>query len=276
MTALIKLKQIEPLPLALPVPHVVLAKQRGDNALPAYNPNSDPFTYTISGDKLLLSKTPLITVMDLPPDLLKLDLRLELLWFRKERKNSHGGGGNGYRHPSHFPTGNATIDSPTGLSLQATPLTNTRFRGGSGALSPRVSEWSVTKVGQKFFVDTLGHYFALDDVLYIDTTGSGQTVKAFVPTFKAASSKNASQRGYGYSARYRPNYFQFRYSVADPRDPRNRLVGPTTKTIVCTALRHPFVHDAAASASTGLTCNAIHGNYKENELNCWFSNRLPG
>jgi len=273
---LIQLKQIEPLPLALPVPHVVLAKQLGDNQLSALNPNSNPFTYTTNGDKLLLSRTPLVTVMDIPADLLKLDLRLELLWFRKERKNSHGGGGNGYRHPSHFLTGDATLDSPTGANWQAPVLPNSRFRGGTQVnVSGRVSEWFVKYVGQKFFIDTLGHYFEFQKVNYVDSSGAGNTIKLYAPTFKAASSKNSSQHTFGYSAMYRPNYFQLRYSVADPNDPRNRLVGPTSKTIVCAALHHPFRHNAAASATYGLVCNDINPSFKEAELNCWFGTRLP-
>ena len=276
MSALIKLKQIETIPqLILPVPHIVLASPR-DPRLIAYNTTGADFTLPADGSiKWPMRRMPLVTVMDIPDFMLTLNPRLELLWFRRERRN-RGGGGNGYRHPTHTLTGSADADSPMGAAPVSPVLANARFRGGLPANKPGcVSEWDITKVGQKFFVDSLGHHMKFTAVNYIDTAGGVNQVKVICPSFLGSSSKNANQSGFGYSAQYRPSYFQFRYSVEDPKDARNRLVGPATKTIVCAHHIHPFVQDAAASAALGLTCNNIHSRFKDNELNCWFATRLP-
>ena len=276
MSALIKLKQIEAIPqLVLPVPHITLASPR-DPRLAAYNPPAVDFTLPADGSmKFFMRRMPIFTAMDIPDFALTMDLRLELLWYRRERRN-RGGGNNGYRHPAHHPTTVPDVDSPLGIAPVASPIAGSRFRGGIPNNKPGcVSEWSITKVGQRFFIDSLGHQMKFYPVNFIDNAGAPQQIKLICPSFLGANSSNASQHGFGYAAKYRPNYFQFRYSVADPNDVRNRLIGPVSETIVCAHHIHPFVHNATASAATGLTCNDIHSQFKDSELNCWFATRLP-
>jgi len=265
--------------IVLPVPHITLGGLLNSGPLQLHNPAGVDFTRLHDGTKMALAKCPVFTALEVPEAALAFDLRLELLWFRKERRKAHGGGANGYRHPTHGIPSDAGLASPTGGSPVAPVLPVSRFRGGDPAnLGPRVSEWSVTKVGQRFFIDTLGLYFVRTAVSYMTTAGggAGNTTNLFVPSFIRASGLSADPRGFGYASMYRPNYFKFRYSIQDPNDERARLTGPTSGTIVCAHAVHPFVQNAAATAANGYTSLEIDTGFNPDQANCWFETRLPG
>ena len=265
--------------IMLPVPHITLGGLLNSGPLQLHNPSGVDYTRLHDGSTMILAKCPVFSALEVPEAALALDLRLELLWFRKERRKTHGGGANGYRHPTHGIPGDPGLASPTGGSPVAPVLPMSRFRGGDPAnLGPRVSEWSVTKVGQQFFIDTLGLYFVRYPVNYMTTGGggAGTTVGLFVPSFGRTCGIAADQKGFGYASVYRPNYFKFRYSIQDPNDERARLTGPTSGTIACAHAVHPFVQNAAATAANGYTSLELDTGFDPDRANCWFETRLPG
>jgi len=264
----------------LPVPHVVLVKPLDQALNPALNPNTSPLTRTLDGTEFEMLRMPLVTAVGLQDAAFEADLRVELLWFRKERRRSKGGGANGYRHPAHGLSGNDLIDSPTGDLGYAQPLPISRFNGGRHNTSPsvgtRVSEWSLTGHGDQVLIDTLGQYFVYANVDYMDNTGNGAAINLPVPTFRAAMGRAADKAGFGYASSFRANYFAFRFSVADPTDNRARVYGPISRVVKCTTPVHPFVQNDAATALHGVTCVDIDTGLNTEALQCWFETRIPG
>lgn len=264
----------------LPTPHVMLVDPLDYALNTALNPNASQLTRATDGTKFEMLRMPLVTAVGLQDAAFAADLRIELLWFRKERRQSNGGGSNGYRHPAHGLVGDPAIDSPTGALAYAAPLPGSRFNGGTHytviGSGKRVSEWSLTGHGDQVLIDTLGQYFVVDSVEYNDALGSGNVINLPIPTFRAAMGRAVDRRGYGYASRYRANYFAFRYSVADPADERARLYGPVSRTIKCTTPQHPFVQNDAATALHGYVCHDIDAGILADSLNCWFETRLPG
>lgn len=256
----------------LPVPSVTLADM-SDGMYAAYNPNGASFTVSADGNKLFMERMPLFTANEIPQELFAQDLRLEVLWYTKKSLRANGGGGGKYVHPTH--TAGINNETPTGGAPVAAQLPRSRSRGG-GRASGHTTEWSVTKIGQRFFIDSLGLFFAKASVNYIDVTGNGNSVTAYIPANKSANGGySANQNGFGYSAKFRPNYFKFRFSIQDPNDPRARITGAETDTFVMSSRVMPFVQDAAASQAAGQMRRRINSVYQPDQLNTWLKTRLP-
>ena len=259
----------------LPVPYIQLASAL-EQKLTAYNPNAAGFMVSADGTKLGFITMPIFTAKEIPEALFEKDLRLEVLWYTRKSLKAKGGSSRGYVHPTH--TAGLSSESPTGGAPVAPTLPNSRFRGGQrNIFDGFVSEWSVTKNGQRFFIDGLGKFFQVQSINYINGAGVSQAnVQAFVPTNVAANGgQSPNPSGFGYSARYRPNYFKFRFSIQDPSDPRARITGAETGVFVVAPAIHPFVQDVAASQAAGHTVNKINTGYDATRFNVWRETRLP-
>jgi len=260
--------------LILPVPSIQLASPR-DPQLAAYNPSQAEFTVAINGDKLLMRRMPIISVLDVPAQAFDLDLRLELLWYTNRNRKANGGGVSGYKHPSH-----SLVDaplSPTGAAPIAPVLPNSRFRGGNRQQMGinTVSEWTIKYNTQRFFIDTLGLFYTQGLINYNDA-GGGASQTMYIPSCRAANGGyNSNLGGFGYSAQYRPNYFRFRFSVQDPNDTRARITGPVSQTITMANAVHPFIQDQIATQATGFTVLGISSYFQADMFNVWFETRLP-
>lgn len=262
--------------ITLPAPNIQLA-QPSDARFANANPTGLTYTVTTDGTKLHMHRMPLLTVMDVPEEAFELDLRLELLWYTKRSLRANGGNVSGYKHPSHS-LPNAPF-SPTGAAPIASVLPTSRFRGGGwrqvGANT--VSEWSVSKNTQRFFIDTLGLFYSPDIIRYNDA-GGGAGLSMYIPSCKSASGSGYSynRNGFGYSSRFRPNYFRFRYSVQDQNDERARVTGPVSQTVVMAPAVHPFVPDLVETQAQGVTVLSINAGFRPDVFNTWFDTRLPG
>ncbi len=266
----------------LPVPHIVLAGPL--SAGQGHNPNSVDYTWTAADEQMFMRNMPLFTAKDFPASLLEQDLRLELLIYRKETSRQNTGAAKGFRHPAHSPTG-AVADDPTGGAPPASVLPPSRYinavNNGTVAGVPFVpyrqtTEWSVTAIGQKFFIANLGQFYFREDVDFRDPTGGIQSVKAFVPRNKAVKRRNAGSRYFGYSHRFADLLFTFRFSIADPDDSRARLSGPETRVIRMGNTFFPFVQDLSEIYTATDTRNIIDQNYQYHNFNCGFGFRTHG
>lgn len=269
---------IRPSAATLPVPSVGLAKPRDPN-LVAYNPSGLTFSINADGDKLFMDRMPLFTAVEIPDELFNHDLRLELMMYRAESRNQ-GGGVDGYRHPAHAPD-DMNIATPFGVSPVAPRLPNSRFRGGNRngqSQSTTTTEWSVTRNGQRFFIDSLGQFWTRRPVYYVDAANNGQNVMMNVPTNGRVIGAQGAvpQHSFMYSRLYRPNYFAFRYSIEDPNDSRGqRITGPWSRVIKMASAVHPFVQDAVASSTFGRAVGSLDSKFVADTSNCWFETRLP-
>jgi hypothetical protein len=258
----------------LPVPSVTLADMR-DGAYAAYNPNGVNYTVSANGDKLYMERMPLFTANEIPQELFSQDLRLEVLWYTKKSLRARGGGGGKYVHPKH--TAGIAHENPTGGAPVAAQLPNSRSRGGNrSGFNGHTTEWSVTKIGQRFFIDSLGLFFLRAGINYVDVTGNANSVTAYVPANVSANGGySPNPNGFGYSAKFRPNYFKFRFSIQDPNDPRARITGAETDTFVMSSSVMPFMQDAAASQAVGQMRRRISSFYQPDQLSTWLKTRLP-
>jgi hypothetical protein len=266
----------------LPVPDIKLARPLA-TALNPLNPNEDLRSNTPNGSTLRWHAWPLFSAHNLPSWALEstAELRLELLWFRNGNNRKRG---SGYRHPSHtYVSGNPT--GPTGFTALSPALPNGRAYGGGrmNGVYPgdMITEWVVSDRDQRFFIDTLGQFFEIYSVQYEQAMGGAQFVPLPCPTHKssaASAGANSRNRGFAYCKRYQPNYFQFRFSCKDESaaDPRDRIYGPTTQTVVAGLLVHPFLVNAEDSQAQQRTTLDLSPVNTHTEMNCWFNTRLPG
>lgn len=261
----------------LPVPHITLAKQMDPVLQPTLNPAGLSYTLTPGGIKAIMQRTPLFSAVDIPQSLIDQGLRLELLRYVSHGQRANGGARSGFAHPSHVILSAATTGI-TGVTPIAPMLPASRFRGGgvrNGLLVgwDVTTEWEVTAPTQRFFIDSLGDFMLQQPINYVSAAGGfSSTVVVFTPSDSGNGGYVASPAHFGYAGRYRPNYFQFRFSIQDPNDPRARITGPVTPTIACAHSVHPFVQDMTVQGETVLL---IANDFDPDEMNCWWSTRLP-
>jgi hypothetical protein len=260
----------------LPVPRILLSNPLKSGG--ARNPNGIDYTLAKDGQKLFMRSMPLFTAIEIPEALFAMDLRLELVRYSsRHHNNAKPRGHDGYKHPTHNNTDGAGWNSHCGATPVATNLPNSKFRGGLNAEASRsITEWSVTSSTQSFLIDTLGDFYTLDNILYRDTSGNNQFITMYVPSDRSANGGQTARGTFGYSARHRPNYFKFRFSVADPSNDRQRITGAETDTFVMAPYVHPFVQDVVSSQAFQQTNISIDPNFSPTVFNVWLRTRLPG
>ena len=79
---------------------------------------------------------------------------------------------------------------------------------------------------------------------------------------------------FGYSSRYRPLYFAFRY-VMKADDWYSYISWPLTRVIKLAQEEHPFRYNADASNILWITANDLNPSASQDSARCWFETRLP-
>ena len=246
--------------ISLPPPKISLRSVApGGVPDPNYNRSGLTYTITATGQKFHLSRMPFVTAEGLPPEAYARDLRLEFLWYKNPSMH-RGKHTNGWKHPAHIIGPSADENMPLGHNHLAVPVSHTRF--SRGMLSPQfdtqVSEWSVLHEGQGFFLDSIGNYMAQSACEVYDSAGNSLFVDVMKPRWAANTGSNGvtgPAQASGHSGSFKPLYFSFRYSVQGLDDPRNRINGPQSPTMVLSHRYHPFIVDrpATAAAAPGST-----------------------
>lgn len=150
-------------------------------------------------------------------------------------------------------------------------------RGGSYTSSAdRPNHYRVNAQNEQIPVwEYLKNRHFLFAVSYQNTANVQASVNLLIPTTNWRYANYAPGRTFGYSGRYRPYYFCFRYIMFDEAE--NQWVSSSLSKIVKLAHRvHPFRRDYAQSGVFGQTVNSIDPNFNVGEMACWFETRLPG
>ena len=79
---------------------------------------------------------------------------------------------------------------------------------------------------------------------------------------------------FGYSSRYRPLYFAFRY-IMKADDWYSYISWPLTRVIKLAQEEHPFIYNADASNILWYTANDLNPSATQDSARCWFETRLP-
>lgn len=79
---------------------------------------------------------------------------------------------------------------------------------------------------------------------------------------------------FGYSSRYRPLYFAFRY-ITKADDGYSYISWPLTRVIKLTQEEHPFNYNASASSILWITANDLNPSASPDSARCRFETRLP-
>ena len=269
--------------VGLPVPRVYLVAP--NKARAGANPNAIDFTVMLDGQKVTLESFPYLSASEIPKELFARDLRLELLRYSvKKGSATQKRGRSGYKHPSHEVVDGAGWLGHTGATPVAPPLPPSKHRGGGRAntlglpsAQRMTTEWAVASADSSFLIDTLGDFYTPTSVLY-NTGGvvNGGNLATYVPSDRASRGYAAPRGLFGYGSTYRPNYFQFRFSVSDPTDPRSRVTGPVGQTFVMAPSVHPFIQDVAATQLAGNIMLVVNPAFSPNRYNVWINTRLPG
>lgn len=250
--------------LALPVPEIVLMKPW---QMPGYlNPGGIATSGSATDGALLrMHSFPVFRHRVLPPYLFdkSLDLRLELMWYRRanSRRNS------GWHHPGHDDGRETFFKEPVAPNRDSTG--DRCYASGSGV----TSEWSIRPQQSDFTVGSLAQLFAPTQVQFRSRSGGGGEVRAYVPRYALRLSRGVgNSRRYGYSSVYRPNYFSWRFSVLGPDG--LRINGPQSPTLVMGGRGMPFVQDTRGSVEEGMALVEANKSFVAEDFNCWFARKV--
>jgi hypothetical protein len=262
--------------VGLPVPRIYLVAP--NKARVGANPAAVTYTVAIGGEKLQMQSMPYLSASEIPKELFDRDLRLELLRYSvKKGSTAQKRGRSGYKHPTHLVTDGPAWLGHSGATPVAPSLPTSKHRGGSSASGLRMTtEWAIASADSSFLIDTLGDFYYPSLVSYFDTVGNNPQLAVHIPSDTASRGYSAPRQVFGYSPKYRPNYFRFRFSVSDPTDPRNRIVGPYSETVVMAPSVHPFIQDVAATQTLGRVAVKVNSNFNPLVYNTWLETRLPG
>lgn len=223
-----------------------------------------------AGPALTWVTHPQVVAINVPTALLDpaLDLRVELLRYKKAKSQSRPGWGT-YVHPSHYMVGS----NPNGSDTHGGQHTDT---AGIPITINRPSEWSVTSRNQVIDLVDLAVWFSMLDVDYQDAvTLTNQQVTLPCPAGEGKTFGYYYGRRFMYVSRFRPNYFRFRYSILDLDEGRGRLTGPQTPTLAVSTDIFPFLVDDAVSAAQGRAFGTLDPRLVTTNMRCSWQTRLP-
>ena len=248
---------------SIPCPRIEIVKPTS-RALSSLNPGGIDFfvvpDFTVPGTarKVPTAKMPMLIADNISDLLLSLDLRLEVLHYtsykayankRSTRRGYHKpthGTVSVFTSPAMWPVSELAYANPTGNTAPVVGrLAASKFNGGVPADWAYVSEYGVTSFGQRFLLDGMGSFFFWEKATFRRPGFPNPTYTApGLPIPRGARrARDFPSDLSGVTRRLRNGYFQFRYSIVDPADPRRRLTGPHTTSMVIGPMSWPLLRN---------------------------------
>ncbi|HNG96894.1 MAG TPA: hypothetical protein PLW93_01330 [Candidatus Absconditabacterales bacterium] len=254
----------------LPMPKVRL--QHGTQAQPFAVVDWYKYGGNATGGQYKLFNYPEVITMDLTDEQIAKGVWVEMLVYNRGKSQyPDGNNDSGYKIPvSHIGGVNTLGNLDTRGGTQT-------FIGAGPLAVDRPNHYKVTDRNQVIPVwEYLHNRMSQVGIAYNDAT-TGSTNYAGCLTVSQGmrnSGSNLPNNRFGYSTRYRPLYFKFRYiMLAD--DGYSYISGPLTPTIKLAQKEHPFDYNAVKSTQYGYTVNDLNIGASPDEAQCWFETRLP-
>jgi hypothetical protein len=248
----------------LPIPKVKLTQDR-DAGPPAVSVFSRVAGTTITAT---VRRTIEVIAPNLPQALLDptVGLQLELLRYRSQGNGGRSKKGQrGYVHPSTFGAadGGATHSGRHNVDPSIEPL--------------RVTEWKITQQAERVDVtQALAAWLEYISLFYHTASGLAKIILPCPASRRNAFSFLPTSRRFCYAPVFCPAYFAFRYSILDPQDSRNRIVGAMSPIVTLTTQTFPFVPDPDQIAIQQREVSLV-SEYDHTQLAAWIgpTSRLP-
>jgi hypothetical protein len=257
--------------IGLPVPHV------GVVGAVTFNCPDNGIDTTADGSVAPLWKNyPTILANNVSSVLLDpaLDLRVELLWFKRKKKRGRATNtpgptyqqvGSRWAHPMNWVGGNSNPH----------PGADTNNGTVNNVVGDRLSEWSITTRNQRVRVN-LSKFFKAINFRYRDDLGNSQVVQALAAAYRGANAGLSSfQPVRGVSSAFIPTFFAFRYSIKDiPNGGVGRITGPLSEIIQASHIVSPLVSDFTYFVNNnGNRAYTINPNFVITDMKCSFNRR---
>lgn len=217
-----------------------------------------------------LYRYPTVTVMDLSDEQIEKGVYVEMLHYRTAKS----------LRPQFGQSREAAYVVPApqinGVNPMSGIINGATRGGGYQDLADRPNLYKVTAHGEQIQVwEYLRNRHVFDTLAYTDATGNLSYQQVLVPTLRRRAFNNRSNSTFGYSGRYRPYYFTFRYVMVD-EETGYPISGPESARIKLAHKVHPFKRNLQQSGVFGFTVNDIDPLFSVDQMACWFETRLPG
>ncbi len=257
--------------IGLPVPHVGIVGTVSANC-----PDNGIDTTADGSVAPLWKNYPTILANNISSPLLDpaLDLRVELLWFKRKRKRGRSTNtpdpyyqqvGSRWTHPMNWVGGN---QAPFPGADTNNGVTNT-------VIGDRISEWAITTRNQRVRVN-LSKFFKAVNFRYRDPAGATQSAQALIAAYRGINAGMSSfQPVRGVSSAYVPTFFAFRYSINDLANGGvGRITGPISEVIQASHIISPLVSDFTYFINNnGNKAYTINPGFVITDMKCSFNRR---
>ena len=219
-----------------------------------------------------LRNYPEVITMDLTDEQIAKGVRVEMLVYNR-----------GKSQYSWTTNEDAGYKIPTSYIWWVNTLGNLDTRGGIHTFAwgwalavDRPNHYQVTQRNEVIPVrQYLHNRMSQVGIAYRDITNNTSIVGALtVSQWMRNSWPNYPWWKFGYSSRYRPLYFAFRY-IMKADDGYSYISWPLTRVIKLAQEEHPFSYNADASNILWITANSLNPWADQNKARCWFETRLP-
>jgi len=279
---------------SLPVPKVIL-----------YNSSSVPFQLYVEiqsynsasggagATNAKLYNSPRVVTMDITDEMLANHrIFVELVHFKRGRRK---GGQSYFIPPSHINSGGGVYINKLAADL-GVPLSS---RGGKQKwrTNPNVvpavfadiqvnrpNHYEVTARNQTIPVyEYLNGWFIKGPIYYANTSGGVSTFDSWYPSYRSTVGNSPTGR-FAYGATFSPMYVAFRYIAWNSSANGGSgafISGPLSPIVAIGPQIFPFVQDPISTANLGAPTAYLSQAYIDdpglynNNLKCWFMNRLP-
>lgn len=254
----------------LPVPHLKLANSQLGGFVTIRKIQGGSGNY---GGDVNLYRYPIITALDLTPEQIAKDVRVEMLYYRAGKSStSHNYSANS---EAGWAVASGWIAGANPLPARWTRSGNHTLTGGAPISEDRPNHYQVTAQNQQINVfEYLNGRFTDINCNYFDLAGLQQSLAVVTPLNRLNSKSPVPGKRFAYSGRYRPLRVKFRYIMFD-EEANNYITGPATQELLIAHSKHPFIYEPAESAIAGRSVASINPNFDVNALRVWQANNLP-
>lgn len=257
--------------IGLPVPHVGIV-----GAVTANCPDNGIDTTSDGSVAPLWKNYPTILASNISSVLLDpaLDLRVELLWFKRKRKR---GRTSNFPNPTYQQVGSRWTHPVNWVSGNQNPHPGADTNNGTvnNVVGDRISEWSITTRNQRIRVN-LSKFFRAVNFRYRNPAGASQSTQALIASYRGTNAGMASfQPVRGVSSAYIPTFFAFRYSIKDLANGGvGRITGPISEIIQASHIVSPIVSDFTYFVNNnGNKAYTINPKFVITDMICSFNRR---